>query len=104
MDEDWNLIVSTFATQYSLRERDIAEMDWIEFSTLLSGIMPETPLGNIVQIRSEEDKDTLKSFTKEQHSIRNSWRSKHSAIDNMTDEEKNRATLEVQQMFKNAFG
>lgn len=41
-------------------------MSWGEFSTLLAGIMPETPLGQIVSIRSEDDKETLKHFTPEQ--------------------------------------
>lgn len=51
-------------------------MSWSEFSTLLAGIMPETPLGQVVSIRSENDKDILKNFTKEQHRIRNEWRSR----------------------------
>ena len=49
-------------------------MSWSEFCTLLAGIMPETPLGQVVSIRSENDKEVLKSFTKEQHRIRNEWR------------------------------
>lgn len=51
-------------------------MSWSEFSSLLSGIMPETPLGQMVNIRSEEDKDVLKNFTEEQHRVRNEWRSR----------------------------
>lgn len=51
-------------------------MKWHEFKALLVGIGPETPLGRIVQIRAEDDKEILKGFTKEQHSIRNSWRSR----------------------------
>lgn len=51
-------------------------MSWSEFSSLLSGIMPETPLGQVVSIRSEEDRDVLKNFTAEQHRIRNEWRSR----------------------------
>lgn len=43
---------------------------------LLSGILPETPLGRIVSIRSENDKDILKHFTKEQKRIRDEWRKK----------------------------
>lgn len=48
-------------------------MPWEEFKQLLSGIGPETPLGRIVSIRSETDKDVLKRFTKEQRRIRNEW-------------------------------
>ena len=51
-------------------------MSWQEFCTLLSGIMPKTPLGQIVSIRSEEDKDILKHFTREQLNIRSDWRNR----------------------------
>lgn len=51
-------------------------MSWGEFSTLLAGIMPETPLGQIVSIRSETDKEMLKHFTSDQYRIRNDWRSR----------------------------
>lgn len=51
-------------------------MKWDEFADLLSGLSPDTALGRIVSIRSEDDKDMLKHFTKDQHRIRNAWRSK----------------------------
>lgn len=40
---------------------------------MLSGIGPDTPLGRIVSIRSETDKNVLKHFSKEQKRIRNEW-------------------------------
>jgi hypothetical protein len=79
-------------------------MSWAEFSTLLNGIMPKTPLGQIVSIRSEEDENILKNFSKEQHRIRNEWRNKNNPVNDLTDEEKAQAIKEVQQMFKKAFG
>lgn len=48
-------------------------MPWTEFCSYLVGIMPDTPLGNFVQIRSEHDKKVIKNFTKEQRKIRNDW-------------------------------
>lgn len=51
-------------------------MPWDEFCSYLTGIMPDTPLGNIIQIRSETDKNILKNFTKEQKQIRNEWRTR----------------------------
>lgn len=51
-------------------------MQWSEFCALLSGLGPDTPLGRIVQIRAEDDKDILKHFTKEQCRIRSEWRNK----------------------------
>lgn len=74
---DFDLIVSSFQTQYGIRlSRELKTMKWDEFKDLLAGLGPETPLGRIVSIRAEEDKDMLKHFTKDQHRIRNEWRNK----------------------------
>lgn len=49
-------------------------MRWDEFKALVSGLGAETPLGRIVSVRAENDKDVLKRFTKEQNRIRKEWR------------------------------
>lgn len=79
-------------------------MTWSEFSTLLSGIMPKTPLGQIVSIRAEENKDILKNFTPEQHDIRNDWRNRNNPTNYMTEEEKKEEIRKVQEIFAKAFG
>ena len=99
--EDWELIDSSFTAQYGIRLRNELDMSWDEFCTLLSGIMPKTPLGQIISIRSEEDEEILKNFTKEQHKIRNEWRNKQ--LEEMTDEEKEQQIKEIQELFKQAF-
>lgn len=90
--------------QYNIRLIEAEDMDWKEFCTLLSGIMPKTPLGQIVSIRSEEDKDVLKQFSKAQHEIRNSWRSRYNPTKGMTEVEKVKAVKEIQELFARAFG
>lgn len=35
--------------------------------------MEDTPLGQVVLIRKENDKDRLKNFTQHEHHIRNQW-------------------------------
>lgn len=52
-------------------------MKWGEFSSLLSGLNGETPLGNIVRIRSEKDSKIIKNFTKEEKRIRSEWLLSH---------------------------
>lgn len=49
-------------------------MPWSEFSNLVTGLLPETPLGAIIKIRSEDDPEVLKRFTSDQMEIRNKWR------------------------------
>lgn len=51
-------------------------MKWNEFASLLSGIGADSPLGRLVQIRLEDDKDVLKNFTSSQRKIRYKWRSR----------------------------
>lgn len=89
--------------QYGIRLRN-DDMAWNEFCTLLTGIMPKTPLGEIVSIRCEENKDVLKNFTQEQHKIRNDWRNRVNPIRDMSDEEKEEEIKKVQEIFAKAFG
>ena len=98
MIEDFDLIVSSFQTQYGIRlSRELKGMKWDEFKDLLAGLGPETPLGRIVSIRAEEDEDILKHFSKEQHRIRNEWRKKRAQ--SVSEEE----LASVLENLKNAF-
>jgi hypothetical protein len=77
-------------------------MSWDEFCTLLAGIMPKTPLGQVVSIRSEEDKDILKNFTPEQNKIRDEWRKRQ--IDSMTNREKEEQMKQVEKILAQMIG
>lgn len=90
--------------QYGIRLREETEMSFSEFSTLLTGIMPKTPLGQIVSIRAEENKDMLKNYTEEQHEIRNEWRNKNNPVQEMTEEEKAKKAKEFQEIMAKMFG
>lgn len=68
--------------------KEMETMKWDEFRDLLVGIGPETPLGRIVAIRAENDKEVLKHFSQEQHRIRNEWRCRRAvkiSPENMVD-------------------
>ena len=78
--DDWYLIESSFAQQYGIRlRRDLKNMEWGEFSSLLAGINGETPLGNIVRIRSEKDPEKIKKFTPAEKKIRSEWLNKNAS-------------------------
>lgn len=92
--EDWDLIESSIAQQYGIRLRnEIKTISWSEVKMLISGLLPDTPLGKVVQIRSENDKDMLKNFTPDMHKIRNAWRNKM-AKDKLKDEKALERTFE----------
>lgn len=44
-------------------------MSWGEFCSLLSGLMPDTPLGQIVGIRSEKDPKKSKILQKNKEKL-----------------------------------
>lgn len=94
--DDYGVIEASFLQQYGIRLRT-TEMEWSEFSTLLSGINHDTPLGNIVSIRREDDPEKLKLFNADQKRIRREWRSK--ATKNMTKAEYDDVMEQLKSMF-----
>ena len=101
--EDWGLIEASFTAQYGIRLRQEEDMSWSEFCTLLAGIMPETPLGQVVSIRCENDKEVLKNFTKEQHRIRNEWRRRRTKAVALNKDEVKKQLKMFQEAMKKAF-
>ena len=52
-------------------------MTWREFSGLVACLSGDTALGRVVAIRSEDNAEMLKNFTKGQREIREEWRREH---------------------------
>ena len=102
--DDWDLIESSIAQQYGIRLRnEINTISWSEVRMLISGLLRDTPLGKITQIRSENDKDMLKNYTPDMHKIRNAWRDKM-AKDKLKDEESLNKTFDnMEKMLKVLF-
>lgn len=51
-------------------------MTWTEFSSLVAGLMEDTPLGRIISIRSEKDPKKIKQFSSSQRAIHSEWKNK----------------------------
>lgn len=101
--EDWPLIEASLAKQYSIRIRkEIGTMDYAEFCNLVSGLMPDTPLGNIIQIRSENDEEVLKNFTQEQKDIR--WKYRNKIAKKISEEDFKNVIAEMQKTFREMAG
>lgn len=85
--------------QYGVRmySQEFREMTCDEFYSLLAGMDPDTPLGKLVQIRSENDPKVLEHYTPAQHKIRNDWRANHSQVNK--DEEAHKAFLDQMESF-----
>ena len=96
--EDWDLIISSFLTQYGLRIRtkEFETVSWDEFRSLLAGLSPETPVGRMVAIRSESDDNVIEHFTADQKKIWNAWRNRKA--ENMTQTEYDQQMIELERM------
>lgn len=103
MYEDWALIEASFAAQYNIRLRAEEDMSWGEFGTLLAGLMPETPLGQVISIRSESDKDTIKSFSPAQLKMHNDWKSRIAKVAFVDKVDAAQQINAFQEMMKQAF-
>lgn len=102
--DDWDLIESSIAQQYGIRLRnEIKTISWTEVKVLVSGLLSDTPLGRVIQIRSENNKEQLKNFTPEMHKIRNDWRNRL-AKEKLKDEDSlNRTFDNMEKMLKILF-
>lgn len=79
-------------------------MPWSEFTNLVAGLLPETPLGAIVKIRSEDDPKMLKQFDADQLAIRNKWRERQ-ALQQLDNPEVLRQSMDnLSNMLKSMFG
>lgn len=102
--EDWPLIEASIASQYGIRLRQSADMPWSEFTNLVAGLLPETPLGAIVRIRSEDDPKMLEQFNSDQLAIRSKWREKQ-ALQQLSNPEVLKQSMDnLSSMLKSMFG
>ena len=64
--------------------------------------MPDTPLGQIVSIRAENDPEMLKCFNAEQLRIHDEWQARRA--ENMSGAEYDRAMADLSAMFRRFAG
>lgn len=102
--EDWDLIESSITKQYGIRIRQNTDMEWNEFCNLISGLMPDTPLGQIISIRAEKDKDTIKNFNSSQKAIHRDWQNKMIKAEIENKEELDLRMQRLEASMKSMFG
>lgn len=87
--DDYDLIEASFLSQYGIRLKT-TELQFDEFLNLVSCLMPESPLGQIVAIRSETDVEVISNFNDSQKQIYNDWAKR----DVLKDEQKYRESMD----------
>ena len=98
---DKDLIESSLATQYGIRLRQEPDISYAEWARLVSGLMPETPLGRVVQIRMERDPKVIAKFGEYERRVRADWN--HFKHSKQTPEEAQQSIEQLQNMLKNLF-
>ena len=79
-------------------------MNWMEFCTLIGGLMEDTPLGHVVGIRAEQDMETIRAFSAEQSRIYETWQKKMAEA-RLADKEKLNEDMEaLSNMLASMFG
>jgi hypothetical protein len=73
LELDRSLIEQSIAKQYHILPSEQDELRYSDWAKLVSGLMEDTPLGQIVMLRSEKDRDVIKKFSKQQRKLRSEW-------------------------------
>jgi hypothetical protein len=72
---------------------------------MVSGLMDDTPLGRVVMIRSEKDRERIKNFSPEQRKIQSDWkRFRSQQLQHVNFNDYNRQMLALESMFASLAG
>lgn len=72
--------------QYGVRlTRDAAEMSWDEYRDLLAGLSHDTPLGRVVAVRMETNRDRIANFSADERRIHSEYQRKRAAVRSESD-------------------
>ncbi len=66
--------------------------------------MNDTPLGKVVEIRSEDDAEIIKNMTKEQLAIRNEWQNFVNSNITYSEEDMQKQSEMLEKMMASLFG
>ncbi|MZL69148.1 hypothetical protein GT748_04235 [Bittarella massiliensis] len=67
------LIEQSIAKQYGVLPSQQEELSYSDWYKMVGGLMGDTPLGQVIELRSEKDKERLKHFSPAQRRIRAEW-------------------------------
>ena len=99
------MIEQSIAKQYGIlpsQQNDLSYEDWAK---LVGGLMGDTPLGQIIDIRRETNREKIKEFTQEQKNIRSEWAAfkAKKTLESQTQEEYRASMKQLEKMFASMF-
>ena len=100
------LIEQSIAKQYGLLPAQQGEISWQDWQKLVSGLMDDTPLGRVVAVRSEEDRERIQQFSPWQQQIRAEWAAfrANQMLETTTETDLRKQMAGLEKLLANAFG
>ncbi len=80
-------------------EPDITYAEWESF---MVGLLPDSPLGKVISIRSEKDTQRIREFTKDERRIYDEWQSFRTK--QISEEEEQKMMRNLERMIASMFG
>ncbi|HJI26054.1 MAG TPA: Gp15 family bacteriophage protein [Oscillospiraceae bacterium] len=98
--------MQSIAKQYNILPSEQENLHYSDWYRLVAGLMHDTPLGQIVRIRSEDNKDIIKNFDRYEKQIRSEWTAFRSqkAKETFTEQDKLETARYFERLFKGMFG
>ncbi len=104
LEYDAVLIEQSIAKQYHILPSQQEDLSYSDWAKLVSGLMNDTPLGKVVEIRSEDDAEIIKNMTKEQLAIRSEWQSFVNSNITYSEEDMQKQSEMLEEMMASLFG
>ncbi len=101
---DKELVAQSIAKQYHILPSEQGELSYSDWASLVSGIMEDTPLGQIVLIRKEDDRERINNFSPYERRIYNEWRDFIAKKKREDVKNTMKAIHDFENMFRNMFG
>lgn len=104
LDFDAVLIEQSIAKQYHILPSQQGDLSYCDWAKLVSGLMNDTPLGKVVELRSETDKEILKNMTAEQRAARQKWFDFCNSSQRISEEDMQKQSEALEKMIAAMFG
>lgn len=96
------MIEQSLAKQYGVLPSEQESLHYSDWAKMVGGLMDDTPLGRVIAIRSENDRDVLSRMSPDQQQIRADWFAFRASARTPADEKERQKQLQA--MIAGLFG
>lgn len=101
-DYDQVLIEQSIAKQYGVLPSEQENLRYTDWAKMVGGLMDDTPLGRVVAIRAETDREVIRRMTADQRKIRSEWAAYRASVTAQNDQRQQMKQLQA--MIAGMFG